>query len=231
MQRGLILLLSVGVLGGCREAPAPNLPTFTDPPAGARAPSSALLGLSVGQSTPKDAQDMAADHGFACQDLSPTTLGIRMRARRAEKNPDAVSRASPNGKGPNPQVRLSCPDVPSSMLADRKRPDATGRVLYVFDSPKHPLRHVSYRRRHTDHDTVKRDLRETVAAVSATYGPATATATVPEGPLKKYYPYKWEWRFPDVRVEVSALNYGQRGVDVLEAIEVPWPVRADAAAR
>ena len=64
------------------------------------------------------------------------------------------------------------------------------------------------------------------------YGAPTSSATPPaaDAPFKLLTPYKWEWKFADTRIEVSALNYGRRGVDILEAKEVPWPVRPDAPA-
>jgi hypothetical protein len=140
-----------------------------------------------------------------------------------------TTRAS-DARKPNPQLRLSCPDVSANQLPDRTRHSATGRWLFVFDSPKLPLRHVSWRRRHVDHDDARQDLEATVDAVRRTFGDPTRVSEAPAqgAKFKLLTPYKWEWRFADIRVEVSALHYGRRGVDVLEAVEVPWPIRPDA---
>lgn len=222
----LTIALACCLLLSCRAEPPPGLPEFTDVPAGPRAPADALLEVRVGQTTRAAVDALVNARGVHCQDLSPAVLGAKMRAQRPP-DIDASSRASPARAG-NPQVRISCGNVAASALLDRPRPAAQGRWLFVFDSPAHPLRHVSYRRRHGDHATAAADLSQTVSTLTERFGPPTSASVLP-ATFKAFRPYKWEWRFADIRVEASALNYGERGVDVLEAIEVPWPVRSDRA--
>jgi hypothetical protein len=230
VRRGLTLAaLCVVAATACDDKAPAGLPQFQEPAAGPSAPSNKLLGVRVGQTLRRDIDALIDTQKLDCRDLSPTTLGAKMRARRRPKtSPDATARASPNKAG-NPQVRLSCPSVSGPQIGDRDRDRSRGRWLFVFDSPEHPLRHTSFRRRHTDHTAANRDLSAAVAALTAAYGPPTSRSQLP-AEFKKFHPYKWEWRFANVRVEASALNYGKRGVDVLETIEVPWPVRADAGA-
>ena len=210
------------------------LPAFSEPPAGPRAPRSEGLGARVGRSTLADVEAAVKARGIACKDTSARALMKEMRAQKAKEGVDATSSASAKKTSPmerNPQVRLSCEETEASKLGDRARPAGVGRLLYVFDSPSHPLRHVSYRRVHADHAAARADLLDAIAAMKSAYGEPAATsgALPPEGgEFGKYEPYKVEWIWTDVRVTVSALSYGERGVDVYEAVEVPWPVRSDA---
>jgi len=187
-----------------------------------------------------------------CHDTSARALMKQMRekkiaeieAKKAKgEEVDAVSGASvlhkKSPKERNPQVRLSCEDVRAASLTDRARPPAKGRLLYIFDSPDHPLRHVSYRRVHRDPKAALADVSSALEALTALYGPPlTSSGPLPvasEGidpalifPLLKTL--KYEWRYADLLVQLTALNFGKRGIDVLESIEVPWPVRSDAPA-
>lgn len=44
----------------------------------------------------------------------------------------------------------------------------------------------------------------------------------------KLTPLKRQWNYSDIQVKVDLINYGKRGIDLLESVEVPWPVRPDA---
>ena len=136
------------------------IPRFKDPPPGPRAPGSDAFGARVGASSLQDVQQLVQRMGIDCPDTSARALLGRARAARvaaAEDRkrrglpPDAVSGASGNRRSPmerNPQVRLSCEDLPASALTDRPRAPSIGRLLFVFDSPEHPVRHISYQRTH-----------------------------------------------------------------------------------
>ncbi len=219
------------------------LPVFSELPAGPRAPKSELLGARVGFTTFAEIETFGKTHDMLCKDTSARAL---MRAAREKKKAetekkkaegvDVTSSASSKKVSPmeqNPQVRWSCEGTVSSAIGDRTRVPATGRVLYIFDSAKHPLRHVSYRRVHRDHAQARADLLDSIAAVKALYGePQQTSGTLPEegAEFQKYEPYKLEWKFTDVALTVSGLSFGERGVDIYEAIEVPLPVRSDAPA-
>lgn len=234
------------------QAEAPILPEFSEPdltlPAAPRAPT---LGVEPGWTDRAAVEALITERGVTCADTSVRALMSRAREAKKEElaamkargeSVDGVSGASVvDRKSPrerNPQVRLSCLDVPADTLGDRQRPPAMGRWLFVLDSPELPLRHVSYRRMHPDRRAALADLDSAVAAAEAAFGePAKAPAARPvsadgETPdFPRYRPLTWEWRFRDLRVEVTALDFGRRGVDVLEAAEVPWPVRPDARQR
>lgn len=221
------------------------LPQFKEPAAGPRAPRTDAFDVVVGKTPLAEVETEMARRNLACKDTSPRALMAAMRAERAKNaGVDAVSTASAKKKSAmekNPQVRLSCEDTHSSLLRDRARPPSTGRLLYVFDSSAHPLRHVSFRRMHRDQVRALDDVREALRAMKERFGPPTsitgALPSMPEGPVEdhtvifpRYVPFKAEWAWPDFEVTVSALSYGPRGVDVYEAAEVPWPVRSDAPA-
>ncbi len=234
------------------------LPEFTEPGNGARAPHSRAMGVEVGISTLEDVQEHLEALGLRCKD---TSMRAMIQDARAQKMEEAAEQAEARGEVPeegvdaissasmqkmskreaNPQVRLSCTGVVGSRLEDRERTStAVGRWLFVFDSPRHPLRHVSFRRMAKEPAAALEDAHAALAAMEATWGPPTETvdAPLPErgsseeragfAPLK---PYRHTWLWEDLKVELSALDFGKRGVDVNELFEVPWPVRADAPAR
>jgi len=222
------------------------LPAFIDPPPGRRAPRVNAFGLTVGKSTLTEVQRVVAKAGLDCPDTSMRALMQKMRAEKKREieerkargqDVDGISGASTvdkrSPKEANPQVRLACSDVPSSVLSDRPRPASAGRLLLVFDSPKHPLRHVSFERifgAGSESDAVA-DLQDAARALDLTLGPASS-----ESPrdidgltaLAWLSPAEAEWRYSDLNVRVSAINYGPRGTVVSEIVEIPWPVRADA---
>jgi hypothetical protein len=221
------------------------LPAFTEPGPGPREQDARALGFVVGTTSLQQTQDQLDQFGITCADTSMRALmhqareQIRqqMQARRARgEDPDAVTGASRvNYRSPkeaNPQVRLACNDVPASKLTDAARAPGSGRLLLVFDSPRHPLRHVSFER------TVPADVSPTALAefqaarhrLTDRLGPPTSnrTAAADTGELPWLSPQDVRWTFADLEARVSAINYGPRGVVLSEVVEVPWPIRADA---
>ncbi len=218
-------------------------PLLADPPPGPRSPRSDAFGVQVGRTTMAEAQALARKLGVDCPDTSARALMAGARAHRereAEERkrkglpPDAVSGASKR-KGPspmerNPQVRLSCEGLATSLLTDRTRAAiAEGRLLFVFDRPDQPLRHVSYQRTLPDPDLARRELDAAVADYRKLYGPPTKTPTTPSGPLPWLSPVDYEWNFTDLTVRLAALNFGgTRGTMLTELVEVPLPLRPNA---
>lgn len=164
------------------------LPTFSEPGPGPRAPSARALGFLVGSSLLPAVRASLKSAGLDCPDTSMRALMQQardqtrreMEARKARgEDPDAVTGASRvNYRSPkeaNPQVRLACSDTPSGKLTDAQRPASRGRLLLVFDSPLHPLRHVSFERTYPATETASAiaDLDGTRARMTASYGPGT----------------------------------------------------------
>lgn len=216
------------------------LPVFTDVPPGPRAPKHELLGSSAGRSTFAEIEAFAKLHSIQCNDTSARAMMRAARAKKKAENErkkaegvDVTTSASSSSKKvspmeQNPQVRWSCEGTAASAIGDRPRVEATGRLLYIFDSAKHPLRHVSYRRVHRDHAVARADVLQAIDAVRAAYGEPHASSGVLPGEgseFGKYEPYKLEWKWADLAISVSALSFGERGVDVVESMEVPLPVR------
>jgi hypothetical protein len=166
----------------------------------------------------------------------------REEVARAEARgtPDAVTGASilkrRTARDDNPQIRWNCGEATSSALHDRTRPSSSGRLLFVFDDDRAPLRHVSYQRNHGDWASAVTDFRDALGALSRRYGRPTHKGTEPadlttESALPKYARSEAEWRFSDAVANVSIANLGGHGFSVSEVVEIPWPVRADAPAR
>jgi hypothetical protein len=172
------------------------------------------------------------------------------RAKREGKGLDAVTGASSlwhkTKREKNPQLRLSYENTPAATLSDTQRTPSKGRLLLVFDSPDHSLRHVSYQRTMSDSAAVARDLLARAASLGRSFAPggapsrdwpklqrlvAAVDAGGPPPPLPLLTPFTMEWRFPAGKVRSSAIRYEGRGTVVSETIEVPWPIRAAAAAR
>jgi hypothetical protein len=104
----------------------------------------------------------------------------------------------------------------------------------VFDSPEHPLRHVSMRRNHASRSAALRDLASALELYRARFGAPTHTrGALPEFEeelLDRIPPIAMQWRYADLLVEINLTDFG-RHVSVDERIEVPWPVASDAPAR
>lgn len=220
-----------------------ELPAFIPPPPGPRAPATAVFGFTVGVTSLREAQSWLTRRGMACADTSVRALMRRAREERRNEDEqrrargesaDAVTGASalnrPSPRESNPQVRLSCEDVPGAAVGAKDAP--SGRLLLVFDSPSHPVRHVSFERTHPSSAGTEAlaDLGTTVQSFRDTFGPAHEDGTDVDA-LPWLVPVAARWQWSDLEVKVSALSFGARGTVVSQAVEVPWPVRADAPAR
>jgi hypothetical protein len=208
---------------------------------------------------------LTAGWGVSCADRSVRTLMNELRDKKraqieeakAHGTPDAVTGASiltrRTARDDNPQIRFSCEEAASSRLADRARvPLSSGRLLYVFDDERSPIRHVSYQRNHPAWDAALADFIATRDALAARLGKPTESETGTgaartadgtgaagaadgtagsDAPVPKYGRRVAEFRFSDLVATVSVANLGGRGYSVGEALEVPLPIRADAPAR
>ena len=105
-----------------------------------------------------------------------------------------------------------------------------GRALIVLDSEALPVRHVSFAAKVDDPQQALDRFRLEVATMNARFGAPTKTVgdIDPADPFPLLQMKKLEWRFTDLRAEVSGMSFGKRGVEVKSTLEVPWPVRADA---
>ena len=224
-----------------RPASGPILPEFTEPGPGPRAPASALLDVEVGKVAFEALRARLAERNVACRDTSAKALMKAAREKKAAERAkgggvDAVSSASSKRQSPmerNPQVRLSCEGVDAQALDGRAR-GREGRALFVYDSEAHPLRHASFRRMHRDRAAALGDAQETLRALEAVYGPAMEVSRpLPAVPaaLTTWTPYELRWRWADLEVQLTLIDYGDKGVNVYEAVQVPWPVRPDAPAQ
>ena len=249
---GVVVVLAAGgwrmwmLMGG--SADQMELPQFEEMGDGPRAPTSSGFGVEVGVTSLSDVLAYSDSRGMTCEDTSVRALMKKMREKKRQelKEKEASGEAADgesgaswlNKKSPkekNPQVRLSCPDTSAETIGDRQRPEVDGRLLFVFDSPELPLRHVSYRRLQRDHQRAFADFSSATDAMVSLYGEPTDVMGEVTGEadadgfiFSKLRPVKREWNFADVHVKVTALNFGTRGVDILESVEVPLPVRSDA---
>lgn len=223
------------------------LPAFTEPPDGPRAPSSDAFGLVVGVTTLREAEAFVRDRGLICADTSVRAMMASARDEKAAQIAEARAHGAADGLSGaswlwrstaherSPHVRLTCPRVRLALLGDRARPqDTVGRLLLMFDSPDHPLRHVTIQRLYADdaHAAARRAFIDADAAMRATFGePHIARRDPPaEGEVfAKVTPVRRDWTFADLRVKVSALRL-DRGVTIYEEIGVPYPIRPDAPA-
>jgi hypothetical protein len=202
--------------------------------------------VKVGFSTLDEVKALLAEKKITCDDQSPMAMIEKIIAKYMTEAKEKQARgetvdmakyeqyAAMYRQSTNPQVRMSCEELPSSVLTDRARPEAKGRWLFVFDDAKAPLRLVSYQRMHTDPKLALSDFEGSVQSFGKLFGKETKSmgdipdAKAPE--FKKLIPIKREWGFSDVQAKVVAINMGSRGVDVSEVVEVPWPVRPNAPA-
>ncbi len=221
-----------------------KLPQFEQPPSGLpRAPTNEAFGLAIGATDIDTLMRALGQRGLTCEDTSVRAGVQRLREQKQSElakadDPDAVSGASivwrRSKKETNPQVRISCAKAAVIDLDPTRLPGPAGRALFVFDSPEHPLRHVSLRRNHVPRDRALADLRETIERYRAIYGePSSQKGTVPDidAPIpERLAPVKLEWRYADLLVGITLNDFGKT-VSVDEKIEVPWPIQADAPAR
>lgn len=215
-----------------RPAEQVVLPEFDELGPGVRAPASELLTLTVGSSTFDDVKALSERAGLDCRDTSARALMKQMRKAKAV---DGVTSASSKKKSPmeqNPQIRWSCEGTKGDMLPDRKRGAGVGRILVVLDSPDHPVRHASFRRNHKDIGQALTDANATLAELTKRYGePHVVRRPLPEVATAEAFPRyaqsRYEWRYADLAVMLHVMAT-RRGIDIQEAVEVPWPIRSDA---
>jgi hypothetical protein len=220
---------------------------FRDPLPGPRAPRSDALGVRVGRSTLAEVKQLQARLKIECPDTSVRALMAQARAARQRDEeerkrrglpPDAVSGASPPGgrrslMERNPQVRLSCEGLSTSLLSDRTRAPSQGRLLFVFDSAEHPLRHVSFQRSIADEALARSEAAAAAADYQRVFGaPTRRPDPTAASTLPWLVPVEYEWSFTDLTVRVAALNFGSgKGIMFSEIVEVPVSIRPDAPAR
>jgi hypothetical protein len=249
---GVAMITLVVSIGGWlwskrpRELPPlqTTLPEFVEPSQTLpRAPSSQAFGVTVGAIDVEQLDRHLNEFGVICGDTGVRAIVERLRASKAAElaqadDPDAVSGASilwrRSKKESNPQVRLSCEVASIQAIDPTRAPSPKGRVLFVFDSPEHPLRHASMRRNHAGRGSAVADLQAALAVHRARFGEPTRTlGTIPEFEeelLDRLEPITVEWRYADLLVEVTLHDFGKT-ISVDERVEVPWPVESDAPSR
>ena len=221
---------------------------FKDPPPGPRAPVTGAMLVELGLSRVADVTALTDRLGLKCGDTS--IRGMMEERRKVERKriedakargEDAVTAASwlnyKSKREANPQVRYSCPKTDSTALTDRVRPPSNGRILFVFDSDKHPLRHVSYQRTYKGSEAAAAlaDYQDAVAYYTKVYGPPAkvpsrelptpaADGTVEIPPTVNF---DAEWNYSDLTVKVGLLRYADL-ITVAERVEVPHGIRPDA---
>lgn len=219
---------------------------FKDPPPGPRAPVTRAFHLELGQATFADAEALTQRLGLTCGDTSIRAMMDQRRVAERKRideakarGEDAVTAASwlnrKSKREANPQVRYSCVKTDSAALGDRPRPPTSGRLLLVFDSAEHPLRHASFQRTGKDARAALLDFEDAVAYYTSVYGPAHKAPTkelpkpdangVVDLPVATNFEH--EWNYSDLTVRVGILRYADL-ITVGERIEVPHGIRPDA---
>lgn len=219
---------------------------FKDPPPGPRAPTYTAFGANVGFSKFDDIAKLVETLGLDCGDTSIRAMMDRRRTAELKRideakarGEDAVTAASwvnrRSKREANPQVRFSCPKIPSEKVTDRTRMPSVGRLLYVFDSVDYPLRHASFQRTHQDQAAALADFKETLAALTKIYGEPTKKLSnelpLPDQTGAVDFPsavnFEVSWEYADLVVRTNVLRYGKL-VTVGERVEVPHGIRPDA---
>ncbi len=200
------------------------------------------FGLLIGQSSAAEVRKRITAWGLTCADASPAVIAREARKARTAHaaaqhkaegaKPDAVSSASAHSNKPSKyesieQVRISCEQVTSAQLGDWSRASAQGRMLFVFDSQRHPVRHVSYQRTHRDQAHALGDMLKLLAHYRERLGqPNVIRHELPERMDADYrFPLLSnvvrEWQFGDFRVKLAALLGSTGNVVIYENVEVP----------
>lgn len=238
---------ALAVLGGIRAAMVWNnrrevLPAFVAVPEGARAPSFALGGVSPGSTTFAQVQELTRTLGWTCRDSSMRGLMQQGRAQVQQKmadaeargeDPDTVSGASRahyvSKKERNPQVQWNCEDVDLGQLGQGPGGGEHGNALFIFDSPRHPLRTVTLSRKYFSQRAALAAFDAAVARFAPLGASSRQGQPQRDNPEAKVFarsmPVSERWGFVDRQGQVTAMNMGpKRGIDVREVWEVPWPV-------
>lgn len=238
----------VAMLGGIRAAMVWNthrevLPTFEAVPDGERAPAFELGGVSPGVTTLAEVQARTTALGWTCSDSSMRGLMQKGREQVQQKmadarahgdDPDTVSGASRahyvSKKERNPQVQWNCEDVDLGALGQGLGGGEHGNALFIFDSPRHPLRVVTLSRKYFSQRAALGAF-EAAQQRFAALGTPTARQGQPNRNnaeakiFARAMPVREQWRFADRQGEVTVLNMGpKRGIDVRVVWEVPWPI-------
>ena len=221
------------------------LPEFSAVPAGPRAPAfDVVAGIRPGLTTLAEVQAMTIRLGWTCSDSSMRGLmklgREQARAKMAEaeargEDPDAVSGASRahyvSKKEQNPQVQWNCESVDLSTVDPVVFRDTgkAGAALFIFDSAALPLRYIVTSRKFFSQKQSLEAWEAQVARYTAILGAPTSTMGKPdrtEGQkiFARRNPVNAIWEFADRRGTVGVMNMGpERGIDVREVFEVPWP--------
>lgn len=223
------------------------LPIFVEPNRALPfAPNNEAFGVKIGQTLFSKVKSLTETLRLPCKDTSIRELMKRRREALAAKEKaegkqvDGKSGASRRYRSPrerNPSVRWSCEKIFDLSLPDRPRAkQVKGRLLFVFDSPTHPLRNVSYQY-DSLHPPGVRAMQDTVDFYRKKWGkphqqegklPAWKPGLDPKTVmLTKYDVVRYQWKFADIEILLQLRSYGA-WVNVLEQIAVPWPVRPDA---
>lgn len=235
-----------------RAMNADVLPTFVEPNRSLpSSPHNRAFGVRLGQTLFAEIKGLTDRLGLQCKDTSIRALMKRRReamiakaqadSKKANgKKVDGKSGASKRSRSPrerNPSIRWSCEKIPHLLLPDRKRGgNVKGRLLFVFDSPKHPLRNVSFQYDSLHLAGVK-EIQDMRSFYLGKFGqPHQAEGVVPKITpgmdakipwLRKYEVIRYQWKFADLEVLLQLRSYGS-WVNLLEQVSVPWPVRPDA---
>ena len=217
-------------------------PSFIERPEGQRASRlETVLGMRIGATTV--AQMKAATRFLSCEDRSISVVMIRGLERaaaeleaRGENNWRFRIYAWLNPHGRNPQVRFECRLEQGESFGIKGALDE-GRMILVHDGPTLPLRHTSIQRTWWNEEATLADLTASHTRLSDDH-PGASPVPNPhlaeldgDGPFAELTPYTWEWRWTDLRIELTAIRYAGSRFVVTETIEVPWPVRSDAPQR
>ena len=247
---GVVVVVACGIRGYMVwDRSRDVLPDFTAVPAGARAPAGfeVVAGIRPGVTTLADVQTLTAKLGWTCSDTSMRGLmklgRAQAQAKMAEaeargEDPDAVSGASRahyvSKKEQNPQVQWNCEKLNLGPLdpvvfRDPGKP-TSGAVTFIFDSASLPLRYVVTSRKFFAQDQTLAIFDSEVARFTSSLGAPTSTLGKPDRSgedkiFARRNPVNAVWEFADRRATVGVMNMGpERGIDLREIFEVPWPV-------
>ena len=156
------------------------------------------------------------------------TMGLQCRLS-SQRNPAAAPAQSNRpqfGHTPTVPDRLSCANVPSSLLSGiRHRPNYTGHLMFEFDADNSTLTQVSFRRSHFGIEQARADIRATASDWKVRFERPKHVSTIPPVgvPFPRMKPVRFTWNNGRRRATLSALSVTGLRVDILEAIELIQP--------